>query len=98
MSRNRIPKPEEMLEEARQQNGGEVPKPVKQSLVLSYELTWRSDDDKKFMQSTEWKNIRKAVLMRDEYTCMYCGYTTENTWQLHVHHVDGNPRKIAFQI
>ncbi len=92
----RIPKPEEMLEEARQQNSGEVPKPAKQPLVLSYELTWRSDEDKKFLQSTEWKNIRKAVLTRDNFTCQYCGYTTENTRQLHVHHVDGVPQNNHF--
>jgi len=96
MPRTRILKPEEMLEAARQQNAGEVPKPARHPLVLSFEVTWRTEDDKKFMQSTEWKNTRKAVLIRDDHTCSYCGYITDNTRFLHVHHVDGNPRNNNF--
>lgn len=96
MLRSRIPKPEEMLEDARQKNGGDVPRPAKKPLVLSYELTWRNDNDKKFLRSTEWKNTRKAVLMRDDYTCSYCGFKTKNTRQLHVHHVDGVPQNQEF--
>lgn len=96
MSKTRLPKPEELLETARQQNGGEIPKPDKHPLVLSYELTWRKDEDKKFLASATWKNRRKAVLMRDDYTCSYCGYKTENTRLLHVHHIDGVPKNHDF--
>ena len=42
-------------------------------LVLSYELAWRTEDDKKFMKTTEWKKIRAEILERDSYTCQYCG-------------------------
>ena len=59
-------------------------------LVLSYELAWRTEDDKKFMRTVEWKNIRKKILDRDNYTCQYCSYRNEKG--MHVNHIDGNPK------
>jgi len=59
-------------------------------LVLSYELSWRTDEDKKFMQSVEWKQIRKMILERDDYTCQYCGVQRKTFMQ--VNHIDGNPK------
>jgi len=59
-------------------------------LVLSYELSWRTDEDKKFMQSVEWKQIRKKILERDDYTCQYC--SVERKTFMQVNHIDGNPK------
>ena len=59
-------------------------------LVLSYELTWRDDDDRKFMKTKEWQNIRLAILSRDDYTCNYCDFRSEKG--MHVNHIDGNPK------
>ena len=59
-------------------------------LVLSYELSWRTDEDKKFMQSVEWKQIRKMILERDDYNCQYCGVQRKTFMQ--VNHIDGNPK------
>lgn len=93
---SKFPKPEEILEAARQQNGGKVPKPPKHPLILSYELTWRSVEDKKFVRTVAWKNLRKAILIRDDYTCRCCGYKTENTRFLNVNHIDGVPQNNEF--
>jgi len=59
-------------------------------LVLSYELAWRTEDDKKFMKTTEWKKIRAEILERDSYTCQYCGIQRKDHMQ--VNHIDGNPK------
>lgn len=59
-------------------------------LMLSYELAWRTESDKKFMKSKEWKNIRKQILERDNYTCQYCGIQRKEHMQ--INHIDGNPK------
>ena len=59
-------------------------------LVLSYELAWRTDEDKKFMKSAEWKRIRKEILERDDSTCQYCG--VKRTTHMQINHIDGNPK------
>jgi len=59
-------------------------------LVLSYELAWRTKDDKKFMKTAEWKGIRKIILERDNYTCQYCGIQRKDHMQ--VNHIDGTPK------
>ena len=59
-------------------------------LVLSYELSWRTEEDKKFMKTAEWKNIRKRILDRDHNTCQYCG-VQRNTF-MNINHIDGNPK------
>ncbi len=59
-------------------------------LILSYELAWRTDEDKKFMKRVEWKQIRKKILERDDYTCQYCGVQRKTFMQ--INHIDGNPK------
>ena len=59
-------------------------------LVLSYELSWRTAEDKKFMQTSEWKQIRKRILERDKYICQYCGIQRKDHMQ--VNHIDGDPK------
>ena len=60
-------------------------------LAPAYELTWRTEQDKKFLKSKEWlKVIRPRILVRDYYSCQYCGYRNEKGMQ--VNHVDGNTK------
>ncbi len=59
-------------------------------LVLSYELSWRTAEDKKFMRTAEWKRIRKRILERDKFTCPYCGVQRKEFMQ--INHIDGNPK------
>ncbi|MGH9922079.1 MAG: hypothetical protein ACRD38_04955 [Nitrososphaerales archaeon] len=60
-------------------------------LVLAYELSWRTKDDKKFLQSSKWKKeIRPRILDRDNNTCQYCGHRSDK--QMQVNHIDGNPK------
>jgi len=59
-------------------------------LLLSYELTWRDEEDKKFLKSKDWRNIRLDILTRDNYTCNYCGFRSEKRMQ--VNHVNGDPK------
>jgi len=59
-------------------------------LVLSYELVWRTDEDKKLMKRVEWKNLRKKILEKDDYTCQYCEVKIKTFMQ--INHIDGNPK------
>jgi len=60
-------------------------------LVVSYELAWRTEEDKKFLKRKEWlKIIRPHILTRDDFTCQYCDYRNEKGMQ--VNHIDGNPK------
>jgi hypothetical protein len=59
-------------------------------LFPSYELSWRTEEDDAFRQSSAWKKIRLRILNRDDYTCAYCGYRAEKYQQ--VNHIDGNPK------
>ena len=38
-----------------------------------------------YLKSTQWKNKRKFVLLRDDYTCRHCGSPNN----LHIHHISG---------
>jgi hypothetical protein len=39
------------------------------------------------LKCSEWKEIRKAILLRDNYECKKCKCTyKENIWKLHIHH------------
>ena len=42
------------------------------------------------MKTSEWKNIRKKILERDDNTCQYCGVRRETFMQ--INHVSGNPK------
>jgi hypothetical protein len=60
-------------------------------LVPSYELSWRTRNDEEFAKSSEWRNkIRPRILLRDNYTCQYCGFRSEKG--MNVAHIDGNPK------
>ena len=59
-------------------------------LYPSFELGWRTEEDREFFQSSAWRSIRKRILKRDDYTCAYCGYRSEK--RQNVHHIDGNPK------
>lgn len=61
------------------------------TLVLGYELAWRTEEDKRFMKSAKWKKIRNTILDRDIFTCQYCGMSPERKF-LHINHIDGNPK------
>jgi hypothetical protein len=60
------------------------------TLVLSYELAWRTPEDQKFMKTKIWKDIRHKILERDNYTCQYCGVKRKEFMQ--INHVSGNPK------
>jgi len=59
-------------------------------LYPSYELAWRSEEDKRFSSSVAWKRIRQRILARDDYTCQYCGFRSEKG--MSVNHVSGDPK------
>lgn len=44
---------------------------------------WIRSIKKEYLQSPEWKALRRQVLARDNYTCRQCGYNE----QLEVHHI-----------
>ena len=43
---------------------------------------------------TAWRKLREQILIRDDFSCRYCGFQAEK-WQI-VHHIDGNPRNDDF--
>ena len=50
--------------------------------------TWRTPNDAEKLNQEEWKELRRKILQRDDYTCGYCGFRAEK-FQI-VHHIDGN--------
>jgi len=58
----------------------------KLSLSFAPPKTWRTED--KHMDD-KWRMLRLKILVRDNYTCQYCGFRAEK-WQI-IHHIDGNP-------
>jgi len=50
--------------------------------------TWRTAKDAEELTQEEWKELRRRILQRDNYTCRYCGFRAEK-FQI-VHHMDGN--------
>ena len=54
---------------------------------------WRTIDEKKFLQSSEWKKLRLKVMEKYDYTCQYCGFRSLK-WQIahHVNHDKGDNR------
>lgn len=47
-------------------------KEVKREKNQKYDQYVREDDIVKFYHSREWKRVREAVLIRDNYLCQYC--------------------------
>jgi hypothetical protein len=48
---------------------------------------WRTSEQKELLAKKDWKTLRLKILIRDDYTCQYCGFRN-NTRQI-VHHIDG---------
>ncbi len=59
-------------------------------LFPSYELSWRTAEDRKFLKSSAWRKIRFRILERDDFTCAYCGFRSEKGQ--HVNHINGDPK------
>ena len=51
---------------------------------------WRNDKQSKRLEGDAWQAIRKKILIRDNYTCQYCGYKSEK-YQI-IHHFDWDPK------
>lgn len=68
-----------------------APTKKKQLLFPSYAppSKWRSPDQDKWLKSRTWRNLRQKILLRDDFTCVYCGFRAEK-WQI-VDHIDGDP-------
>ncbi|MEM0143799.1 MAG: hypothetical protein QXL94_07645 [Candidatus Parvarchaeum sp.] len=66
--------------------------PEMDNLVPSFDPPeqWRrSEKQKLFLKSNEWKKIRQRILKRDNNTCKYCGYFSDSF--MNVDYIDGNP-------
>jgi len=50
---------------------------------------WRNENQGKKLDRAKWQALRRKILLRDDYTCQYCGYRSEK-YQI-VHHLDGDP-------
>ncbi len=60
-------------------------------LILSFAPPekWRNSGQTKKLEGESWQILRKKILERGNYTCVYCGYKSEK-YQI-VDHIDGNP-------
>lgn len=54
---------------------------------------WRDDKQSKKLAGAEWSALRQRILVRDNYTCAYCGYRALS-YQI-VDHIDGDPENNA---
>lgn len=54
---------------------------------------WRNSGQTKELEREKWKEFRKKILERDNYTCAYCGYKSDK-YQI-ADHIDGNPENNA---
>ena len=50
---------------------------------------WRNPRQTKRLEGEAWQELRKKILERDNYTCVYCGYKSQK-YQI-ADHIDGNP-------
>lgn len=88
-----------ILEDARSSNNGIVPKPTQHPLLLSFEEPhlWRNSEQKKSLSSEAWKKIRQAVIIRDNHTCVYCGFESDESSKLQVNHINGDSDDNSFE-
>lgn len=50
---------------------------------------WRTEEESAKISQPKGRQIRQKILLRDDFTCRYCGFKAEK-YQI-VHHIDGNP-------
>ena len=50
---------------------------------------WRNPAQSKKLEGDEWKALRQRILVRDDFTCAYCGYRSDK-YQI-IDHIDGDP-------
>lgn len=48
---------------------------------------WRTDEDRRFLNSSRWQTLRKKILERDDYTCRYCFW--RSNFNMTVDHANG---------
>lgn len=72
----------------------ELPQPARQLKPLAPSFIspslWRSPKERAMLGGAAWKRVRARILDRDDYRCVYCGYTS--TTGLEVNHISGNSR------
>lgn len=59
------------------------PRPL---VISAKKLAWRSADQHATESDQAFAKIREQILLRDQYRCQFCGFTSKR-WQ-EVHHVD----------
>lgn len=47
---------------------------------------WRQDDEHGFFKDGKYKEVRNSILIRDDYTCQFCGFKFDEYQE--VHHLD----------
>ena len=50
---------------------------------------WRNEDQSRKLAEEEWRLLRQKILARNNFTCAYCGYSSEK-YQI-VDHINGDP-------
>ncbi len=50
---------------------------------------WRTEKQSIRLNQPGWRELRGKILLRDDFSCQYCGFKAER-YQI-VHHIDGNP-------
>ncbi len=50
---------------------------------------WRPCRKAGRLRGDDWKTLRQTILVRDDFTCAYCGYRADK-YQV-VDHIDGDP-------
>lgn len=58
-------------------------------LSVAPSRSWRNEEQRKFLKNKEWRNIRRKILEKYDYTCTYCGYKAQK--YMIIHHLDGDP-------
>jgi hypothetical protein len=55
---------------------------------------WRNNFGFSFISQSGWQKLRKRILERDKFTCVFCGFKAEKF--MIVHHIDDNPNNNRF--